>query len=173
MDNTKNEKKFILGETDEEFVCVSEEENQRFALTMIEQTDSHLDILSRDFDPDVYDNAECCEAIETLALRSRYSRIRILLHDGRIVSQRGHLVLELGKRLGNMIEFRSVPENYKHIPDTFMIADCIGIMHRPHSDTLAATVNFKDRPKAKELALIFDDIWENAEPEPEARYMVL
>jgi len=166
------EKKYILGETDEEFVCVSEEDNQRIAVSMIEQTELQLDILSQLFDPDVYDNFECCEAIEDLALRSRHSCIRILLHDVKSVSQRGHLVLELAKRLG-LMQFRSVPENYKSTQDTFMIADGIGIMHRPHQDTLAATVNFKDRPMAKDLTRLFDEIWENAEPAPDARYMII
>jgi hypothetical protein len=34
-----------------------------------------LDILSQDFDPAIYDNQACYEAIEKLALRSRHSRI--------------------------------------------------------------------------------------------------
>jgi len=170
----KNKKKYILGETDEEFICVSEKDNQRIAVSMIEQTELQLDILSQLFDPDIYDNSECCEAIEDLALRSRHSRIRILLHDVKSVSQRGHLVLELGKRLASpMMQFRRVQEYDKSIPDTFMIADRIGIMHRPHPDTLAATVNFKDHPTAKELTKLFEDIWKNAEPDPYARYIII
>jgi len=47
--------KYILGETDEEFLCTGEENNQQITLAMIQQTELHLDILSRDFDPDVYD----------------------------------------------------------------------------------------------------------------------
>jgi len=172
MDNVGNENKYILGETDEEFICISEEDNQQIATKMIKQTELHLDILSRDFDPDVYDNFECCEAIEDLALLSRHSRIRILLHNIRLVSERGHLVLDLGRRLG-LMEFRSVEEKYRSIPDTFMIADGIGIMHRPHSDTLAATVNFKDRLKAKKRIELFENIWLNAEPALDARYLML
>jgi len=164
---------FILGETDKELFCISEEDNQQMAVLMIQQTELYLDILSRDFDPDVYDNPECCEAIEDLALRSRYSRIRILLHNTKQISQRGHLVFNLGKRLGSLIQFRSMAKNHKHIPDTFLIADGIGIMHRSSPNTLAATVNFKNRPQAKELLAMFDKLWENAEPDPETRSMVI
>jgi hypothetical protein len=165
--------KYILGETDEEFLCTGEENNQEITLAMIQQTELHLDILSRDFDPDVYDNPECCEAIEDLALLTHHSRIRILLHDTKKVAQRGHLILHLGRRLGSLISFRSVAEVHKSIPDTFLIADGIGIIHRANTDTLAASVNFKDRPKAKELAQIFGQIWENAEPDLESRYVVV
>ncbi len=173
MDNIRNANKYILGETNEEFLCISEEDNQRIAVAMIQQAELHLDILSRDFEPAVYDNHECCEVIEDLALRSRHSRIRILLHDARLVSQRGHLVLHLGKRLGSLMQFRSLAEIHKSTPDTFLIADGIGVMHRPYTDTLAATVNFKDRPKAKELSKLFDQLWEEAEPDPYTREMIL
>jgi hypothetical protein len=46
-------------------------------------------------------------------------------------------------------------------------------MHRPHSDTLAATVNFKDRLKAKKRIELFENIWLNAEPAFDARYLIL
>ncbi|MDM8566261.1 hypothetical protein QUF74_11510 [Candidatus Halobeggiatoa sp. HSG11] len=169
----ENIEQYKLGETDEEFVCISEEHNQIVAVAMIKQAEFHLDILSQDFDPDVYDNQECFDVIEDLALRSRYSRIRILLHNTKKVSQRGHLIFYLGKRLGSLIQFRSIAEIHKHIPDTFMLVDGIGIMHRPHTDTLAATINFKDRPKTKKLLQLFNKIWEDSEPDPESRYVVI
>ncbi|EDN71577.1 hypothetical protein BGS_1434 [Beggiatoa sp. SS] len=89
------------------------------------------------------------------------------------MAQRGHLGLHLGQRLGSLIAFRSVAEVHKSIPDTFLIADGIGIIHRPYTDTLAASVNFKDRPKAKELGGLFEKIWQNAEPDLESRYVVV
>jgi len=165
--------KYILGETDEEFFCVDEESNQKIAIAMVQQTELYLDILSRYLDPDVYDNNEFCEVLEDLALRSRHSQIRILLHNTKQVSQRGHLVMHLGRRLGSLMQFRQLAEVHKSIPDTFMIADGIGVMHRPHSDTLAATVNFKDRPKVKELSKLFDKLWVEAEPDQESRFLVV
>jgi len=169
----KNIDRYVLGETDEEFVCISGEDNKTVAVAMLKQAEMHLDILSRDFDPDVYNNHDFFDVIEDLALLSRHSKIRILLHNTRKISQRGHLVFSLGKRLGSLIQFRSMAEIHMHIPDTFMLVDGIGVMHRPHSDTLAATVNFKDRPTAKKLLLIFNKVWEDSEPDSESRYIVI
>jgi len=157
--------KSILGETNKAFVCLSEEDNQQITVSMIEQTTLHLDILSRDFELEVYE--ACCDAIEDLALRSRHSRIRILVDHTKMASQRGHLIFQLGKRLGSLMQFRSVGE----VRETFMIADRIGIMHRSSPNTLAATVNFKDGQRAKELSKLFDELWENAMPEPEVRVL--
>ena len=165
--------KYILGETNEQFTCVDAEENQKITLTMIEQIEFNLDILSHGFAPEIYNNEACCEAIETLALRSRHSRVRILLHNPERVSSRGHLVMYLSRRLGSFIQVRAVAEHHKSIQETFMIADGIGVMYRPYADSLMATVNFKDRPTAKELLKLFEQLWENAEPDPNSRYLLI
>ncbi len=169
----RNIDNYVLGETDEEFVCIDEEDNQIVAVAMLKQAEFHLDILSQDFDPDVYDNQEFFDVVEDLALLSRHSRIRILLHNTKKVSQRGHLIFYLSKRLVGLIQFRSIAELHMSIPDTFMLVDGIGIMHRPHTDTLAATVNFKDRQKTKKLLQLFNNIWEDSEPDPESRYIIV
>lgn len=169
MDSLEN--KYILGETDEQFTCVNEEDNQHVAQRMIEQIEFHLDIFSQDFAPAIYDNEACCEAIEDLALRSRHSRIRILLHDPKKVSHHGHLVMYLSRRLDSFIQIRTLAEHHTAIQETFMIADGIGIMHRPYADSLLATVNFKDRPTAKTLLKLFEQLWEEAEPDPNSRYL--
>lgn len=166
--------RYVLGETAEEFFCVTEEENQQVAVSMIRQAEMQLDILSRDLEPLIYDNEECYEVIEELALRSRYSRIRILLHDPQKVSRRGHLILSLGKRLGgSLIQFRRIAEVHRPVSDTFMIVDGIGLMHRPHTDTLAATVNFKDRPQAKQLLQLFEQLWKEGEIDPNTQYLII
>ncbi len=164
MNDIKENDKYLLGETNKEFVCV---ENQKIAVLMLQQIELHLDILSRDFDPDVYNNIECYEAIENLALLSRHSRIRILLQDTKTVSQRGHLILHLGKRLGRLIQFRSL----NSFSENFMIADDIGFMYR--ISPLTRTVNFKDRPTVKKLSKIFDELWENAIPDPNTFDMII
>ena len=165
--------RFILGETNEEFLASEIEHNQQATLAMITQAQLHLDILSRDFDPDIYDNPTCCEAIEQLALRSRYSQIRILLHNPKKAAQRGHQVIYLGQRLGSLIQFRQLAEIYQSIQETFLLADGIGLIYRPYADSLSATINFKDRPKVKELLLLFDKLWQESEPNSETQMLIV
>lgn len=165
--------RFILGETYEEFVCISEEDNQHIACSMIQQAELKVDILSRDFEPAVYDNEACLEVVEDLALRSRYSRIRILINDSQKVSQRGHALVYLARRLGSMIQLRIMAEVHQSFRESFLIVDGIGVMHRPYADTLAATVNFKDAPKARDLSKVFEKFWKDAEPDPNAQYIVI
>jgi hypothetical protein len=169
MDNLTN---YILGETDEVLICIGEE-IQQVTSAMIRQTDRHLDILSRDFDPAVYDNPECFEAFEELALRSRHSQIRILLHEPQQVAHHGHCILELGKRLRSYFHFRKPSEKYHGLTDTFMIADHLGVIHRPYPDSLKAMANFKDSVQAKQLTRLFDEIWKESEPDPYTRDFII
>jgi len=168
----KNIEKYRLGETDQSFTCTTEAENQQIAVAMIQQTELYLDILSQDFDPEIYNNQACYEAIEKLALRSRHSCIRILLHDGKKPAQRGHQILHLAKHLSSLIQFRNLPNVYKDRTDTFMIADRIGIMHRIDSPIIAK-VNFKNWPKIKPILKDFNEMWEESEPNPEVCSYIL
>ncbi|BAP55907.1 acyltransferase [Thioploca ingrica] len=165
--------RFILGETNEEFLCSGTEPNQQATIAMITQTQLHLDILSRDFDPDIYDNQDCCDAIEQLALRSRHSRIRILLHNPKKATQRGHRIIYLRRRLGSLIQFRHLAEIHQPIQETFLLADSIGFIYRPYADSLSATINFKDYPRVKELLLLFEKLWQDSEPDPETMDVII
>ncbi|OQW90654.1 MAG: hypothetical protein BWK79_19210 [Beggiatoa sp. IS2] len=164
---------YILGETDEPLVCVGEEENQQVTLSMIQQTDRHLDILSRHFDPAVYDTADCYTAFEELALRSRHTRIRILLHEPRQVAQRGHRIFSLGKRLSSSFFFRKPAPRHAYLEETFLIADDVGTIHRPFQESLKTLANFNHVETAKRLSRLFNEIWEEAEVDPDMYQLVL
>jgi len=66
-----------------------------------------------------------------------------------------------------------VPEQYKATPDTFLIVDSLGIMHRPSVNTITSNVSFKNHPTAKKLTALFDKIWHNSEPTPYTREMII
>jgi len=162
---------FILGETDQEIICLGEENNQQITVAMIKQTELHLDILSHD--PAIYDDEACCEAIETLALSSHHSRIRILLHDPKKAARLGHCLIQLGKQLGSLIQFRKVAEVHQSVTETFLLVDEIGYIYRPHADTVTSTVNFKDHPRVKEFTKLFETIWIDSELDLETRHLVI
>ncbi len=173
IDTLDNEEQFILGETNELFTCIGDEENQAVALSMIQQTEMYLDILGRRLDLEIYDTEACCEAIEDLALLSRHSRIRVLLPNIRNVSQSRHLLIYLGKRLGSLLEFRELAVQYHTLTESFMIADNIGFMHREFKDSFKSSVNFCDGKNAKALSKLFNQLWEDSEPSSETRHLIV
>lgn len=173
IESQENETKLILGETDLEFICFGEEDNRKIALLMLEQAESKIDILSRYLDPPIYDNSECFDVIESLVLHNRHAVVRILVHEPKIIAQRGHFLIHLMRRLGSLIQCRGVPEQYKSTQETFLIVDRIGVMQRPSTSSIAANVNFKNHPTAKKLTALFDKIWHNSEPTPYTREIIV
>lgn len=173
IESQEEKVQLILGETDLEFVCFGEEDNRKIALLMLEQAESKIDILSRYLDPAIYDTQECFDTIESLVLNNRHAGVRILVHEPKIIAQRGHFLIHLMRRLGSLVQCRGVPEQYKSTQETFLIVDNIGIMHRPSTSSITANVNFKNHPAAKNLTALFEKIWHNSEPTPYTREIII
>ncbi|MDM8546987.1 DUF7931 domain-containing protein [Candidatus Venteria ishoeyi] len=162
-----------LGETPLPIMCDDPDQGPQIAAHMIGQTEHYLDILSYDFEPFLYHNELCFEAFETLALSSRHSRIRVLIYEPRQVAQRGHSILTLGQRLSSRFQFRRPAELTQRYPDSFLIADNIGIIHRPYQDSRNFSANFQDGELARELGSRFQRLWDEAEDDPWLRRLVL
>ncbi|ALG66866.1 hypothetical protein [Beggiatoa leptomitoformis] len=163
----------VLGETSESFVCVNEEENAQATVAMIQQTERQLDIFTRYFDPAIYDTDACFDAFERLALKSRHTRIRILIQDTAKILQTEHRVFALGKQLASYVQFRKPEGKYLTLTENFLIADEVGIIHRPHADSHKSIVNFNDANTIHRLLPLFNLIWEEATIDPNMRRLVL
>lgn len=163
----------ILGETNELLRCAGADEQFEVIVAMLAQAEREVDLLSYRFDPEVYDNEACFEAFEDLALRSRYSRIRILLHQPAEAVRGGHRVINLGRRLSSYFQFRRPAEHHRHLPQSFLIVDKIGIVQQPYQDSRRATANFCDAPGARILGDHFQRLWDEAEEDPYLRYLSL
>lgn len=164
----------VLGQTNTPFVCIGAEEHQQAVLRFLGQTNYHLDILSHYFEPRVYDNEACLEAFEDLALRSQHHSIRILLYEPQQILQRGHVILELGKRLSSFFAFRRPQRQHRiRYQKEFLLADGLGYMHRPYPDALKSEVNFSAPLEVRELSKIFEEAWTHAEHDPNLRRFII
>ncbi len=164
---------YLLGETDQNLTCLDAEANREIAVAMIRQADRRLDILSRDLEPDIYDNEACRDAVLDLALSGRKSRVRILIHEPAKVLGRGHGLLELGMRLDSRVQMRKPAPEHERIAQTFMIVDEVGLLYREYCDSYKATANFNDTYEARRLSNLFSRIWEFAEHDPNLRRLML
>jgi hypothetical protein len=164
---------YRLGENNELLVCQGVEEHQSIILAIMQQTEWHIDIFTRHFDPRIYGTEEFGEAIEQLALNNYRCRIRILLQDSKLTATRGHRVLEIGRRLSSYFQFRQVDERHRKLPYSFLIADQIAYLYQPHADALKSEVNFCDAARARQLIEQFETLWMDAESSPWLRHHVL
>lgn len=143
------------------------------SLQMVQGTFRHLDIVSRSLDPAVYDTPEFVQAVRALALGKR-SRVRILLlRPESLLSRGGHRLVELAMRLSSHLEIRKPGPDDEDYNEGLMIVDSrIGI-HRPLADRYEGVANFKSPAWAARLSESFERLWQNAEPDPHFRRLML
>lgn len=163
----------ILGESAGAIDIATSDDNRRAALALASQAQRTLHIFSRDLDAPVYDSVPFVDAVATLATRSRYSFVHILLHDAERISRHGHRLLALFYRLDSKIKLRKPSHEHKDFNEAFLVADETGILHRRIADRYDGNVDFKARRKARDLVKFFNDVWGRSEPFAELRRLHL
>lgn len=156
-----------LGQTGDLFHLHNPEEHLIHAAAMTRQAKRDLSIFTLDLDPQVFDQPAFLDAFKTLALRSRYTRIRILLQENTLVLQRGHRLIELAQRLPSVIEIRKPNEDYIDHPEGFVLVDDCGYMHRKSVESYVGIACYHNRHRVNRLMALFDDAWENGTPDRE------
>ena len=100
---------FLLKE-DAQAVAIDTGETCRLAaLSMARQATRSIDIVSRQLDPQMYDNRDFCDALSQLITGSRRAQVRALLRHTDPVVKHGHRLVTLSQRFSSYIEIR-VPE---------------------------------------------------------------
>ncbi|MDE2235428.1 MAG: hypothetical protein KGL13_09020 [Gammaproteobacteria bacterium] len=151
----------------------SSEENRNAAAELARAAHMHLALFTPDLETAVYDNQDFIDAIQRLALRSRYSKIRILVTDPTSAIKNGHRLIELGRHLSSFIEFRRPSEQHANRTDTFMVIDETGLMYRPLAERYEGYFDPDNAFEARVHLRDFDIIWEQSEAEPEFRRLGL
>ncbi|MCI0400138.1 MAG: hypothetical protein L0Z68_02385 [Gammaproteobacteria bacterium] len=164
---------YKLGDTDDTIQIVTSEENREAATTLVQQAQYTLEITSRFLDPAIYDNDEFTEAVQALALRSKRSRIRILVQEPETVVKQGHRLLELAMNLSSFIDIRKPNAQFAGYNEAILIADATGYIHRQLADRFEATLSYNNRPVANELLRQFDEMWETAILDPNLRRLYI
>ncbi len=125
---------FVLKEDSKTIDIDTSEACQLAALSMVRQTARSIEIVSRQLDPQMYDNSDFCDAVSQLVVGSRRARVRALLQHIDPVVRHGHRLVTLAQRLSSYIEVRIPAPQFHEHNSAFLIADEAGIIHRRLSD---------------------------------------
>ncbi len=132
-----------------------------------------LDILSRDLDFPIYDQAPFVEEVSRLARRSRYARVRILVKDTRPLIERGHALARLAQRLPSKIGLRKLVIEPDDQDMGFLICDRHGLLYKNDDSEHKGFVNFSAAAEVRKLSDIYEHIWQHGKPEPRLRLLKL
>jgi hypothetical protein len=164
---------YLLGQTQGSVQLETREENRLAALAMTRNARTTLDIVSRSLDRMVYDNSDFVKAVRYLVINNRRAYIRVLVHDVQPLISRGHGLVRLARRLSTFVSFRIPAKEHMHYNSAFLVADQTGVIYNPLADRYEGTVNFNDPPWARDLATLFDEIWDTGSPDPNLRRLHL
>jgi len=176
MSNEENFKRFVelrLGISDIEIELLTRAETRLATELMVGQTQSSLDIISRDLDPVLYDQETFLDLLSRLCRRNRQARIRFLVQDPSTPIKKNHRLIELGRKLSSSIEFRQPHQDYQHFNAACLIADRCGLIHRSLADRFEGTANFYAPVAARRELDFFTEVWERSESHPEFRRLYL
>ncbi len=163
----------VLGTTDELMELSRSEELRDIALSLATQARRTVDIVSRHFDPAVFDTEAFYNALRDLVVDSRRAQVRVLLLDPSPLVARGHRLIELSQRLSSFMAIRVPGPEHKEFNEAWLVADNTGYVHRRFSDRFEGTANFADRRWSTHLTNRFEELWQRAQPDPNLRRLHL
>ena len=140
---------------------------------LVVQAARQIEIFSYDLDAPVYDQIPILDAFKSLALHSRFSRLRILLQNNERVRLQGHRLLELIRRLPSRIEIRRPHADYVDNLENFLVVDRMGYVRRPIHSRYQGEGNFNAPAEAAKLSDFFAEVWECSEPDSQLRLLHL
>lgn len=149
------------------------QDNLLVCVHMLSQVRRELCLLTRDLDKPIYDQAPFLAGLKAFALRSHFSRARILLQDHEPVVKHGHRIVELVRRLSSSAEIRIPPEDWQNYPVNFLLADQDGYVKRELSSDYEATADYFAPLSVRKMRSLFDSIWEISQANSELRRLYL
>ena len=114
---------FIVGENSEDIHLNTREENQIATRTLAKQAKKSIHLFSYQLNQALYDDADFLESIKQLAIRSKYTKIQILVIDTQAMVKHGHRIIETARRLSSSVEIRKVCDEFKNKSNAFCIID--------------------------------------------------
>jgi hypothetical protein len=128
-----------------------------------------LALFSHDLEPLLYDKDEFIKTVQSLATRSRMSRIRVVSIDPGPAIRAGHRLVTLAQRFSSYIEVRRASRDHAGLTETYLIADEAAVLFRPIASRYEGYADVHAPLEARLHLKSFEEIWEKAEPDTEFR----
>lgn len=162
-----------LGRTKDVFELDGLAECRAATLSIARQFTRTLDIISRDLDARLYDDADFIAGVRATVVANRRARVRLLVRDPGPAVRGGHRLVELATRLSTYFEIRVLARQHAEYNRAALVADGVASVNRPLSDRYEAIACFASRSLAGELVREFEELWLAARSDPGLRRLRL
>ncbi len=151
-----------LGETNELIEVDSREDLRQLILAMSQQAAQRILIFSHDLEHTLFDTDELYECIKLLAIKNKRTHIHILVQDTKPMTQKGHKLLNLARRISSHMQVKVTAKEHKDILETYIIFDDRAYIVHNHPERFEAYGNFYAPLKARQLTEQFEELWNYA-----------
>jgi hypothetical protein len=156
-----------LRETDRPFTLHSFEEDSDAITRLVSQAEQELRIFSHQLNNAVFGASPLIESVSAFARKNSHTSIRILITDVRSATSGAHQFLNLARKQTTAFECRKVNSDYAQQPEEFILVDRCGYVRFPRANHFEAITNFHDPVKVRQLGVLFQEIWDCSESDPE------
>lgn len=139
-------------------------------LRMLPLARSQVRIYTRDLDPALLGHPEVLDALRRFATGRRGAQVRILVREPMRAQLQHHPLLPLAQRLQSSFAFRTPmePEDEQY-PSAFVATDRGGVYFRQLGSRFEGEASAGAAARARQLAALFDPVWERSRPCSEFR----
>lgn len=135
------------------------EENQHAVRALAASARRSIDIVSRELDPRLYDDADFVEAVRSFIIGSRQARLRMLVRNVEPIVKTRHRLLGLAHRLTSYCEVRQIGPDHADYNSALIVVDATSALEHPLSDRYEGTLGANHRGSTGAHARLFEEMW--------------
>jgi hypothetical protein len=160
--------------TDTGLIQTSDNSEIRQALIhMLQPARDVVRISSALLNPGIFDDEELRAALSQLARHSRYTEVRILVSNCKLIAERGHRLLNLSRRLSSSVPMRKLELSEHELQPEYVLVDDCGVIDLAVSEQDPASIFFCNRARNKSLTDDFDNLWHKSRVPVELRTLIV
>lgn len=151
----------------------SRDQIRETGIRMAWQARRELLVVSRDLEPDLYDQPGFLDAVRRLAIARPRLPVRMLLFEPRAPVVGGHRLVELARLLTSRIAIRRIGDDIQDPFEGLLIVDQCGYILRRTAAESDALADYNNPAEARRLRTDFEHIWDHASADIELRRLHL
>ena len=138
---------------------------------VLAKTRRTLSIYSPTLDHALFDSPRTVEFVSELARSAPGVQINILIKDSSLIVSRGHLLVELGRRLEQKMAIRKLPETIKADAQSWLIADNSALWVQSEPTDYQGWSDTFNPVQAERFAKRYTHLWDRSMSDPELRLL--
>jgi predicted GNAT family N-acyltransferase len=136
---------------------------------VLEDARRTVDIQSPDLDHAMFGYSGAVDLLSQLARSGKPAHVRILIESSSRIVSRGHLLIELARRLPTKITILRIPQDLRQGRHAYVVVDEFGVWVQPDNTVYTGWANRNDPVEAMRLTGNFNYLYDRSLPDPELR----